>query len=147
MIRAAAIEAERHPWTGVGPGEFKHWMLVHGSPVQFRIGLSAIPRDPHNVLAKFAAEMGVPGLALIVLWTVAVISSPWIAWRRRASSRRHEVLPYLLGLCLYAPIYLTFLIVSEWGSLTRVRLAIGAGLFLSLLRVLPDSADVTKEAA
>jgi O-antigen ligase len=145
MMRAATIEVQHHPLTGVGPGEFKRWMLVHGAPVNFEIGLTFIPKDPHDVFAKFAAEMGFPGLALIVLWVIGVLASPWVAWRRYGPVTG-ELRPYFVGVALYAPIYLFSLAGSEWGSITRVQLALAAGVFLSLLRLAPRHLAATPVA-
>jgi O-antigen ligase len=152
MLHAAEYEAGKYPLTGVGPGEFKPYLLMHGSPIDFRIGLTAIPKDPHDVPAKFLAEMGIPGLIVILVWSASVLGAPWIAWRRNRASVRgadgtrwvfpdDDVRPYFIGLAFYAPIYGFLLIVSEWGSLTRIQLGFGAGLLLALLRFTrPDRA-------
>src|SRR5581483_9832464 len=82
MLHAAELELQGHPLTGVGPGNFKTWLLANGSPVDFRIGVTVIPRDPHDTFAKFAAEMGAPGLLLHLAWVAAVLAAPWLALRR-----------------------------------------------------------------
>lgn len=141
MAHAGIDEAVRYPLTGVGPGQFKEWLLIHGSPVNFRIGLEQIPKDPHDVFVKFLAEMGFPGLLAILGWSIAVVAAAIVAWRRlmagRGESPEHDLRPYMIGIALYTPVFVAMLALSEWGSLTRIQLAISAGLLLALLRFSP----------
>jgi O-antigen ligase len=137
MAHAAQLELQKHPLTGVGPGEFKHWLLAHPPPFDFWIGLEVLPLDPHNAFAKFGAELGVPGLILFLCWVVGVLGIV-LAYRREALELP-ELRLYAAGIVLFAVLYLFVLGTSEWGAISRFELPLGAALLMSLGGVVPAS--------
>jgi hypothetical protein len=72
-----AIKAfDARPATGTGAGTFEFWSNGHG-------GGSEFVRDAHNIWLENMAELGLPGLLLIVAVGIAAIGVP-VAVRRRA---------------------------------------------------------------
>lgn len=141
MAQTAVAALLSHPLTGIGPGQFKPWLLGSFPPVaQFDVGVTLIPSDPHNAFLKFAAEMGIPGLVFFAGYALSVLGP---AWRfGRAALAVEELRPYAVGALLYAVWLLQYLLTAEWGTAVRLELAIGTGMLLALSRVLPDSHDV-----
>lgn len=135
MVQAALIALREHPLTGVGPGEFKPWLLNSPPVVQFRIGVEALPRDPHDVLAKFAAEMGVPGLLLMLGWMTSVVTPAWRVRRRVLAWG--DLRPYGVGMVLCAVLLVVVLLTSEWATVLRLQIALAAGGLLALPRIAP----------
>jgi hypothetical protein len=135
MAHGAQLELQKHLLTGVGPGEFKHWLLAHPPPFDFWIGLEVIPLDPHNAVAKFAAEMGLPGMVLFLCWGAAVLGT--LIVYARPGLELEGLRPYVTGVSLFGVCYALMLVTSEWGAITRVQLPLGAALLLSLARVVP----------
>ncbi len=63
----AAVEAgESAPWKGIGPGTFEFWWARHGSYAGF-------VRNAHSLYLESFAELGIPGLALIGGFVLAVL--------------------------------------------------------------------------
>lgn len=136
MGRAALDELLGHPLTGVGPGEFKPWLLSSPPVVTFRIGVTAIPKDPHDAFAKFGAEMGWPGLLLFSGWATGTLAA---AWRfRRALLGVPRLRPYGVGMSFLALLLGADLLTSEWATVGRLQIAIGAGALLALARLVPS---------
>jgi hypothetical protein len=133
MTHAAQLELQHHLLTGVGPGEFKPWLLVHPPPFAFLVGLHNLARDPHNTFAKFAAELGVPGLLLFLCWVAAIVGVAVVCVSDGFAAPRLQ--PWVVGLVLYAVVYVLMLATTEWGAITRFELPLGAALLLSLGRV------------
>jgi O-antigen ligase len=135
MTHAALLELQHHLLTGVGPGEFKAYLLVHPPPFQFWIGLPLLPHDPHDAFAKFAGETGLPGLLLFAGFAAAVIGIGVVYGFRGLDVP--DLHPYVLGLLLYAALYVLVLLTSEWAAISRIELPLGAALLVSLARVVP----------
>jgi O-antigen ligase len=135
MAHAAFLEFQHHLVSGVGPGEFKPWLLLHPPPFQFLVGLPALARDPHDAFAKFAAELGAPGLILFLCWVAAVIGI--VAVYASDGLRVADLRPYMAGAVLFTVVYVLMLLTSEWGAITRFELPLGAALLMSLGRVVP----------
>jgi tetratricopeptide (TPR) repeat protein len=68
-----------HPVTGTGAGTFQFWWNVHGTTDEFL-------QNAHNIWLQNLAELGAPGLILIVLVALAALATA-IAVRRRAHRR------------------------------------------------------------
>jgi O-antigen ligase len=66
LWRAAAHEFQAHPLDGTGAGTFQFWWNQHATDTEF-------VRDTHNIWLQNMAELGVPGLLLIVLVTASVL--------------------------------------------------------------------------
>jgi hypothetical protein len=133
MTHAALIEMEKYPLTGVGPGEFKPWLLKSPPVVSFQLGVQNIPSDPHDTFAKFAGEMGVPGLVLLCLWIAAVLGPMWRF--RRELPAVPGFGPYAVGTSLYAILFFLTRLTSEWATLGRLSIGLGAGLLLAITRI------------
>lgn len=86
MIREA-------PLTGSGWGDFMH----HHAKVKF-LGNTELARDPHNLVASFAASMGVPGL----LFALLLLGLPLWAARRVPGSGSPEKKLLLAGLTAFS---------------------------------------------
>ena len=89
-----------HPWTGVGLNNFS--VAAHA--------LHGLDTVPHNLELGFLAELGLPGLALVVAWVVALGRSCWRC-RERACDRHERS----LALGLWAA-WLAFLVHNQLES-------------------------------
>ncbi|HEX2273582.1 MAG TPA: O-antigen ligase family protein, partial [Acidimicrobiales bacterium] len=78
-----------HPVVGVGPDGFASAFPDHVTD-EFaqRFGVSAVATDAHNLFASAAANLGLPGLAAVLLFVGAAGRQPARAWRRRTAAAR-----------------------------------------------------------
>ncbi len=68
LVWKSAIKSfDAHPSDGTGAGTFEFWWNAHGSTSEFI-------RDVHNVWIENMAELGLPGLLLIVAVAVAALA-------------------------------------------------------------------------
>jgi hypothetical protein len=78
----AAIDAFGHePLHGIGAGQYETWWNEHGS-------ISWVLRDAHSLLLETAAELGIVGLTLILLFFGV---AGWVGVRRRRGRLGAEV--------------------------------------------------------
>jgi hypothetical protein len=79
-IWTVAIKAfNRDPTTGTGAGTFEFWWNQHGTDVEFL-------RDAHSLWIENMAELGLPGLVLIVALAASAIATAALV-RQRARRR------------------------------------------------------------
>lgn len=64
---------EQHPLTGIGPGTFEFWWSRDGVNGEF-------VRDVHNIYLEALAELGAPGLILLLAFFCGLL---WTAWAAR----------------------------------------------------------------
>jgi hypothetical protein len=64
--QAAVKQGESAPWKGTGPGTFEFWWARHGSYTGF-------VRNAHSLYLESFGELGIPGLALIGGFVLAVL--------------------------------------------------------------------------
>lgn len=77
------------PFTGIGPGTFEYWWAENGS-------LSGFVRDAHSLYFETLAELGIPGLALI-LTLLGSVFTVGIGKLRRAESYERALLAAALA--------------------------------------------------
>lgn len=87
---AAWDAAKERPWTGVGPNNFKHIALVDPS----RAKAGSIDHA-HNLYFNTLAQMGIPGMAALLLLLAATGARIWRAAREPGNGR--EVWIYAAG--------------------------------------------------
>lgn len=80
---SAAVEAfETDPARGIGPGTYEFFWARSGEDPQFF-------RDAHSLYLEQLAELGIPGLVLILLVLAALLAAALVA--RRSLERRAEI--------------------------------------------------------
>jgi hypothetical protein len=62
---AAVDESKTAPWQGTGPGTFEFWWARHG--------YNGFVRNAHSLYLESLGELGIPGLALIAAFVLAVL--------------------------------------------------------------------------
>jgi hypothetical protein len=73
--RVSADEGIANPLLGGGAGSFQFAYLKHG-----RSGET--PHDPHSIEALAFGELGIPGLALLIVFVAAAVAAVWRARHR-----------------------------------------------------------------
>jgi O-antigen ligase/Flp pilus assembly protein TadD len=117
LWRAAVHDWQAHPGFGSGAGSYEQFWLEH-RPIGSKV------RDAHNLYLETLAELGPPGLALLV----PALAVPLAAVRR---ARRHPIAPALAGG------YVAFLVHAgvDWDwevlAVTVVGLSCAAGLLIA----------------
>jgi hypothetical protein len=107
-------EAQSHPWLGSGAGTYEQfWLLGRQNPNKIR--------DVHNLYLETLAELGPPGLGLLVL----MLAVPLVALVR---ARRRALAGAAGG--AYAAYLLHAAVDWDWeiGAVTLLALACGAAL-------------------
>ncbi len=123
-----AVRAFRHePLTGTGAGTFEFWFNQHGGDAEFAL-------DAHSLWFQNMAELGAPGLLLII---AVAVSALWtlVAVRRRAR-RAASAGAAAAGLALFV-VYLVHASVDwMWQStaITALALAVTAATGARLSR-------------
>jgi len=82
QYRAGLSMFQRHPAVGIGPGNFESAVVAYRdtTPEPYRVE----PTGAHNMYIEIAAELGIPGLVLIVYILGSAFRD---AWRRRRDDR------------------------------------------------------------
>jgi hypothetical protein len=79
---SSALDAfESRPLTGIGPGTWEFWWAQHGS-------IPGFVRNAHSLYLETLAELGVPGLALVLVLLGAVFVTGGRQMRRSDASER-----------------------------------------------------------
>ena len=79
---SAAVDANAtRPLTGIGPGTFAFWWAENGSTPGF-------VRNAHSLYLETLAELGIPGLALVVSLIASVFTLGFLRLRRADTSER-----------------------------------------------------------
>jgi O-antigen ligase len=87
---SSAVDAyESAPLTGIGPGTFEFWWAEHKS-------IPGFVRNAHNLYLETLAELGIPGLALI-LGVMGVVFAVGIGTLRRADAYEGALLAAALA--------------------------------------------------
>ena len=72
----AALDAySTEPLTGIGPGTYEYWWAKNGS-------FPGFVRDAHSLYLETLAELGIPGLALLLGLLVSIFAVGLGKWRR-----------------------------------------------------------------
>ena len=82
QLWGSALDAfSSEPLTGIGPGTYEFWWARHGT-------LPIFVRNAHNLYLETLAELGIPGLALILALLGSVFVIGLGKWRRAESYER-----------------------------------------------------------
>jgi O-antigen ligase len=102
--KAAALAASDKPLTGTGAGTFQFWWAQHGTIS------GGYVRDAHSLYMQALAELGYPGLALIVAFIAwIIVCGIWRACRSRDTGRRTQ-----LAAATAAAVVFAFSAAVEW---------------------------------
>jgi hypothetical protein len=117
LWRAAIADTEAHPLLGSGAGTYEQYWLRH-RPTALKV------RDAHNLYLETAAELGLVGLALLLVG----LATPLVALGR---ARRHPLVPALAGAyCAYL-VHAAFDWDWEVPAVTLSALLCGAAILVS----------------
>jgi O-antigen ligase len=94
LWRDAGRLAVDHPVTGVGPGRFEEASRI--------AGLDPDTRAAHSAILETAAEIGIPGAALLVGAMLAVLGGLWS--RGRAAAPAMVAVAAWAAFCLHASV-------------------------------------------
>jgi tetratricopeptide (TPR) repeat protein len=115
----SALKAfDAHPGTGTGAGTFQFWWNQHGTTAEFL-------QDAHNLWLQNLAELGLPGLILIVLVAAAALGAGIVV--RRRSRRRPSAGISVAFLAAFA-VYLLHASVDWMWESTAVTVLALAGI-------------------
>ena len=82
QLWGSALDAfSSEPLTGIGPGTYEFWWARHGT-------LPTFVRNAHNLYLETLAELGIPGLTLILALLGSVFVIGLGKWRRAESYER-----------------------------------------------------------
>lgn len=118
--RSAEKAFQAHPGTGTGAGTFQFWWNQHGTTAEFL-------RDTHNIWLQNLAELGVPGLILIVAVMGGALALAVTARRRARRPRSAGVAAALLAVFV---VYLLHASVDWMWESTSVTVLALAGVFV-----------------
>jgi tetratricopeptide (TPR) repeat protein len=111
---SAAVDAYASaPLTGIGPGTFEFWWAEHGS-------IPGFVRNAHNLYLETLAELGIPGLALM-LAVLGSIVAVGIGQFRRADSYDRALLAAALAA---AAVFLTAAAIDWVWEMTVIPVAL-----------------------
>lgn len=126
VVWKSAIKAfDAHPADGAGAGTFEFWWNEHGTTTEFI-------RDAHNIWLENLAELGVPGLLLIVAVAAAAVV---VAITVRVRARRNTTAGAAAAILGVALVYLLHASVDwMWESTAVTALALaGVGVLAARL--------------
>ncbi len=117
VVWNAAVKAfDAHPAGGTGAGTFEFWWNEHGTNIEFI-------RDAHNIWLENLAELGVPGLLLIVVVAAAAVG---VAATVRLRARRAVTAGASAAFLAVVLVYLLHASVDwMWESTAVTVLALG----------------------
>lgn len=119
LVWKAAIKAfDAHPVDGSGAGTFEFWWNQHATTDEFL-------RDAHNIWLQNMAELGLPGLLLIV--AVAVVAV-WLAVTVRVRARRGASVAAAAAFAAVMILYLVHATVDWMWESTAVTVLALAGV-------------------
>jgi hypothetical protein len=96
-VWAAALDAfDAHPLGGTGSGTFEFWWATHGSGHEF-------VRDAHSLYLEEMAELGLPGLLVLLAFLGTTLG---LAVRGRVRARRSSEVAAAVAMCSAAIVFL-----------------------------------------
>lgn len=116
LWKSAVKDFQAHPAVGTGAGTFEFWWNAHGTNGEF-------VRDVHNIWVENMAELGGPGLLLIVAVSIGALALA-LAVRRRAQRSQSTAAAVAFGAAFV--VYLLHASVDwMWESTAVTVLALG----------------------
>ncbi len=101
IMQIAAIIANDHPITGVGPGVYSYVHYIYAQRLQSQFPIALGRKDAHNTYLRTAAETGYVGLALFMALVGSMLYWAYSSAKKARGSDR-EVLRFLAyGLTAY----------------------------------------------
>jgi O-antigen ligase len=128
----AALDAfSSKPLTGIGPGTYEYWWARNGT-------LSTFVRDAHNLYLETLAELGIPGLMLLLAALGSVFVVGIDKWRRAEAYERALLAAALAA----AAAFLTAAAIDWVWEMTVIPVAV----LLLAAAVLRTSAGARRQA-
>ncbi|MCU0512924.1 MAG: O-antigen ligase family protein [Anaerolineae bacterium] len=100
--RSALLMLRDHPLTGVGMSMYRSAVRQEPYTIPYYVARDEAPPHAHNEWLQIAADLGLPGLALVLLWQGLMVVGLWRVWQQGRGEVRLLALAVGGGLLAHA---------------------------------------------
>lgn len=112
-----------YPLTGIGMSMYRSAVNTDRYAIAYYQRQQTVPPHAHNEWAQVAADLGVPGLILYLIWQITVLKMLWSGWRGNHPYGRIVAGAVFAGLFAHA-IYATGDAITLWDRFQFIQWAI-----------------------
>lgn len=109
-----------YPLTGIGMSMYRSAVGTDRYAIEYYVLQQTVPPHAHNEWAQIAADLGVPGLILYLIWQVTVLKMLWRGWRGGDPYGRIVAGAVFAGLFAHA-IYATGDAITLWDRFQFIQ--------------------------
>ena len=132
--RNSLLSIAHRPWLGVGPGNFV-------SVINEEAGAAKKGASAHNLYLDIAAEIGLPGLLILLVMFVDILRTSWLVWKN-ASEPYFKLFGLLFGLYFVWILGYSFFDVVLLNDKVLLLFMVSAATLYSLRNIIFDSKKI-----